>query len=207
MAKNQMAASGAFSINRPGEGTLVELRPIASKEVTGADSVKMTASLNAVPVPNKRYSADVCFVGYSHETFKLLFAQEKINSTELRTLLVVKMSVDAVSRFLETIAETDLPFDEYAEKNGLKIEQLPQFKEEPKDTVAFDANFVLAAMSGKESCVDFYHSSAFAQGAIQASKKLALDPVVRVDLRASLLMALVREVRKIRDTLPPDQSE
>jgi hypothetical protein len=173
---------------------LVELRPITVRDVAGSNSGRVSANISNVPVPNRRYSADVAFIGFSHGTVKLLFAQEKFGSTELRTLLIVKMSVEAASRFLDSVAEAEKPFDEFAQEVGVTPEQLGRFESEPKDTVAFDANFVLVGLSGHEACADFYHSSAFAIGASQASGKLAMDPVVRVDLRASLLLGVLKEL-------------
>lgn len=197
MAKNQNLARGNTLLSvRPGEGVLVDLRPALVRDVAGTNSAKMTANINNVPVPNKRYSADVCFVGFNNDTFKLLFAQEKFNSTELRTLLIVKMSEESVGRFLETLEDTDPPFSDYAETAGFRIEELGAFTQEPSETVAFDANFVLVGMSGKEGCADFYHSSAFAMGASKASGKLALDPVVRVDIRSSLLLGMLKVLRE-----------
>lgn len=197
MAKTQVAPPTAFSAVRPGEGVVVELRPVVAREVSGSNATRMSANVSAIPVPSKRYSADVCFVGFSHGTYKWLFAQEKFNSQELRTLIIVKMSAEATVRFLTSCDEASPTFDEFAEQTGIEVESLPKFGEEPKETVAFDANFALVALSGAEACVDFYHSSAFAVGASKHTNKLALDPVVRVDLRSSLLLGMIREVAKV----------
>ena len=179
---------------------VVDLRPAVARDVSGANATRMTANISQVPVPNKRYSADTCFVGFSHETVKLLFAQEKFNSEDLRTLIIVKMSTEAMVRFLESCDEASPSFEEFATQAGIKSEELGPFKAEPTETVALDANFALVAMSGREACIDFYHSSAFAIGASKRTNKLALDPVVRVDLRTSLFLGLLHEAAAIVKT-------
>ena len=202
MAKQNLATSPTH-FSRPGEGTLVELHVLPSKGVSGGSSAVMRASFANVPVPSKRYSSDMGAVSYSRETFKILFGQEKLNSeSELRTLLIVKMTPGAVARFLKSVEEADPKFEALAKQAGLEPESMNTFAGEPKETVAFDANFVLAAFSGREACLDFYHSSAFSVSSSIHTKKLALDPVVRVDLRSTLLLGLIKTLRQTLSTLP-----
>lgn len=197
-------STGALSVIRPGEGTCVDLQFSAVDDVGGQGATRFTADISAFPVPAKRYSADVAFVGYSRETVKVLFGQERYQEGgELRTLLIVKMTPQAVAKFLLSVDDASPPFGEIADQGGYEPEALVAFSNEPKDTVAFDANWILAGVNGREGCCDFYHASPFAMAATAKTKKLAVDPVVRVDLRASLLLGVVKELRKLLNSLPP----
>lgn len=205
MPKHNNALSQVRRAVRPGEGATVDLHFEPSASVSGQSLTKFTADISSVPVPAKRYSADVAHVEYSRETVKLLFGQEKYGAPgQLRTLLIIKMTPSAVATYLETTAAAEPKFEAVAEKIGYVAEQLTPFGEEPKETVSFDANFVFSAVSGREGCSDFYHSSPFAMASVGTSRKLTLDPVVRIDMRASLLLGIVNALRDLVSTLPPE---
>jgi hypothetical protein len=51
------------------------------------------------------------------------------------------------------------------------------------------------AMTGQDSCIDFYQASPFAMAVALRAKKLQLDPVVRVEVRTPLLISLIAELR------------
>jgi hypothetical protein len=57
-------------------------------------------------------------------------------------------------------------------------------------------------MSNKEACLDFYQASPFAIGNVQKSHRLALDPVVRVDLRSSLFLSMIAGLRNLGMEIP-----
>jgi hypothetical protein len=200
MSKTQLARTTA-SI-RPGEGAAqVEVNFVPRSNVSDKGKVAAQINLATVPVPHRRYSADVAAVNYWKETVQLLFAQKKLSGDDLRSLVIVKMNADWAKRFLDSIADAEVPFDKYATTNNIANDAMVVVEEEPKDTVAFDANFTLAAISGRQACLDFYYSSPFAFSASQGAKKLAVDPVLRVDLRAGLLMGVIDGIRKIVDEM------
>lgn len=179
--------------HRPGEGIVVDVVVTALETVNGLGRATLQAEIATLPVPNKRYSADVAYLGYSSGTAKLLFGQEKFGGDgELRTLLIVKMGLSWVRAFVDGVNKLDLTKPQGGSKNGIVEEALPQFPQEPKDTVAFDATMVVAGVNGIDGCVDFYYSSPFALERTPASKKLAVDPVVRVNVRAGLLLGMVK---------------
>jgi hypothetical protein len=186
----------------------VDLQLSASRSVRGQTATVLSADLSSVPVPAKRYSADVAFVGYDRETVKILFGQEKFGAGgRLRTLLIIKMTPAAVMRHLEQVDGAEPSFPSVAERIGVIAEDLPQFANEPRETVTFDANMILAAFTGREACSDFYHASPFSVSVGRESKKLALDPVVRVDMRTSLMFGVIAALRKLMDELPAELKE
>lgn len=182
---------------RPGEGALVDLSLLPDASVAGKGTATFQVSLASVPVPHKRYAADLSFVELVDETVHIFFGQRRLRSDELRSLVVIKMDIAWVHRFIRSIDDSSHPFEKYASDNKIRTEVLTECGEEPKDTVSFDANFTLAAIAGRQACLDFFYSSPFAFSASMGAKKLAIEPVLRVDLRASLLMGILAEMRKI----------
>jgi hypothetical protein len=196
---------GLGSFQRVGEGALVDLTVQAVRDVEGAGLATYSANLGSAPVPHRRYSADRWSLVYSRETVKLLFGQERISTNELRTLLIIKMSPGAAKHFLSTVdAVVGVGFAGSAEMLGISAEEAVNIESEPTDTVAFDANFIVAASVGRESCMDFYHASAFSKGAVLQTHKLALDPIVRVDLRSSMVLGLIDSLRVLIARLPDE---
>jgi hypothetical protein len=191
--------------SRLGEGTLVDVHISSVVSVDGIDRATLQANVGSLPVPNKRYSADTAFVGYSHGTAKLLFGQEKFATDgELRTLLIVKMSLNWVKAFVQTLTEGKQALRHSPAVERLNIEALPQFTEEPKDTVTFDATMVVTGINGIDGCLDFYYSSPFALERTAQSKKLAVDPVVRVNVRAGLLVGMFDELSRLLEVHKDD---
>lgn len=59
------------------------------------------------------------------------------------------------------------------------------------------ANICSVAVAGYETCLDFYHASAFAMRKAQSQTALDVEPVVRVDMRTSLFVSFVVSVNDI----------
>lgn len=199
MSKNQTAKT---QLVRSGEGALVDVSFLPNETVAGRNVASFNISLASVPVPHKRYSADTAFVEIVDETVLLLFAQRRIRNDGLRSLVIIKMDPEWVQRFLLTLAQADTDFDKYAESHNISADILGTVPEEPKDTVAFDANFTMAAISERQACLDFFYSSPFAFSASLGAKKLAVDPVLRVDLKCSLLLGVIAGMRDVIKRIP-----
>ena len=206
MAKQlQRHSTGSGHVHREGEGVLVDIQFGAVASVSGKSVGSVLANLGSVPVPQKRYSADICFVGYSHETVAILFGQTKYGTEKLRNLLVVKMTAVNVRRLVEsTDSISDPSLAEIAQRLKLVPETLPDFDSEPEESVSLNASIALTGITGREGCMDFYHVSPFSITAAAKSRKLALDPVVRVDLRATLVFGLIAELRSLLAGLPKE---
>ncbi|MBI3372170.1 MAG: hypothetical protein HY017_10500 [Betaproteobacteria bacterium] len=167
-------------------------------------------NLAQAPVPDRRYIAEVGSVNYSDDDIKLLFGQRKISwGSTLRSLVVIHMSSRAVRQFLRSVKGLKEPsLSEIMDKLGIRREAVEgSLGEEPEQTVAFAANVVAVAISGREACLDFYHISSFAMAAAAHSAKIPIDPVVRVDLRTGLFEALIGALYKIEADFPHDAEE
>jgi len=98
--------------------------------------------------------------------------------------------------------------DEIMRAAKINVGSLSEISEEPDQTVAMAANVVAAAISGEEACLDFYQISSFAKANTfsrensSASRKINIDPVVRIELPTSLLAALVEKLKTVSGNLP-----
>lgn len=205
MSKGKPAAGRSFAsphqagLLRHGEGHEVPIHITSVTSVTGKGEGILRADLSSVPVPAKRYPADTCYVVHTNEIIFLLFAQLVIGAPDkLRNLLVVKMTPSSVKRYLDMTNDIKGPsIEDIAKKMEIEGAKLSAFPGEPAETVAFNANLGLTGVSGHEGCIDFYHSSPFAIGAAIKNQKLALDPVVRVDISTRLLVGLLTELQSL----------
>lgn len=178
---------------------LVDVVIQAETSVTGSYAGKMTADLAGLPVPERRYSADVASVMVRGAMFWLLFGQERIGGKpcELRTLIVMKLAAPFAQSFVDNVKAGAAYETLFVTGEG---EPLSEILEEPRDTVAFHASFVMTAFNNEEGCLDFFHSSPFAMSDSQMTKKLAVEPVLRVSMSSGLVISLIRDLEAKLDT-------
>jgi hypothetical protein len=139
---------------------------------------------------------------------RLIFGQNSLGGGPLDTALVIRMSPMAGRQFAESTDQMENPgLNAIAENVGITAESLVQITVRPHQTANMVANFVAAAVSGYETCLDFYHASAFAMRNVAHQNSLELEPVVRVDMRTSIFMSLVSEIQAIVKTLPVPKAE
>jgi hypothetical protein len=185
---------------REGEGVALDVRVKHDVAVSGQSVALMEVDVRNAPVPDRRYVADMYAVRAEGRSFRLMFGQRRLNGTELRTLLIIQMSATAVKQFLTTVDQVKNPtFQEIVQVVGAPAEQPGVVDREPDQTVALSANMVLTAMSGEEAAMDFYKASPFSLHAAPVRGKLALDPVVRVDLPSVIALGAILELRKAAD--------
>jgi hypothetical protein len=111
------------------------------------------------------------------------------------------MSEQAAASFLLSIKEMKNPtLQEIISTANIAPEELSQATEpsQQNQAVSLFANLGIAAFAGDEACIDFYHISAFAAGLVQQARKVAVEPVVRIDLRSSLMLAMLHGLDNLR---------
>lgn len=182
---------------RPGEGNLVD---IVVDNFPGPDGTNVTnigLNISEAPVPDRKYVADACAVSSDRGTVKIMFGQERVGQRVWRSLVLVQMTAEAVGRFLGSLQQTGGVLaapNPFVTKYG--PESLAKEVVEPEgQAIALGANLVAVSINENEACLDFYQASPFSMGAAIKSKKLAVDPVVRIDLRASLFFAMVDGIK------------
>jgi len=184
--------------NRPGEGVVLDVDVKQFTASDGSEVANFNIDLRSAQVPDRKYTADTCAVAQASGTVKIMFGQERVDQTGWRSLLIVHMSTESVSRFLSMLEQLKNPtLDEVVAKSKIAAESLASKASEPDQAIALTANLGFVGIAGNESCVDFYQASPFSIGAVISSKQIALEPVVRVDLRTSLLLGMISGIRSL----------
>ncbi|RFU48658.1 hypothetical protein D0B32_02130 [Paraburkholderia sp. DHOC27] len=118
----------------------------------------------------------------------------------LRALLIIKMNSDAVGLFVSTVRGMQgTTIKELLGRSKAKPETLDTFTSEPEQSVALMANMVGVSFTTMEGCFDFYQASASSMTLVPQRNKLAVDPVVRVEMRLALADALMDELHKVNE--------
>ncbi len=187
---------------RPGEGPTVDLMQHRVVQVNGQTVQSFAIDLRSAPVPERKYLAEACDVRRRPSGVALLFGQERFGKGGLRSLLVIQMSPTGVARYLNSMDEMNPSFEVMARAAGITAEPGVEILEEPAQTIALGATMILSALSNDDACMDFFKTSPFSLATAQQTKKIAMEPVVRVDLATSLLLALVEKLRRVAESFP-----
>lgn len=183
---------------RSGEGDPVSIKVTNQVLVNGQTLATLEIDTSNATVPDRRYVADYVSYKREHGRVRLLFGQSKVGSSDLRSLIVIQMSVNAMIRFLHTIAQIKNPsFDDLVARLNLPASKSENLQVEPSQTIELLANIILTAISGDESCLDFYQMSPFSVRSAQHHHRTAIEGVVRIDLPSSKLFSLVHDLRTV----------
>lgn len=176
------------------EGYPITLNPLGAS----ADSRRFGIDMLEAPVPSRRYAADLCSVRSSHGEMRITFAQQGYDDTEVDSQIIIRMNGTAAANFTDSLAEMGVERDEFVEP-ALRVrkEDVSQSFPKPGQSANMVANICSVAMAGREACLDFYHASAFAIQKAETESQLEVEPVVRVDIRASLFIAFARKAIEV----------
>lgn len=194
MGKRSASATvTALSRLRPGEGALVQVTRHDLPQPDGTKAVTIGIDLGNAPVPDRKYVADAASVIRAVDGIRMMFAQHKLGKGQgLRSLLVVHLSVDALRNFSSSTEPLIETLREHGDICGPNDIPLIEIDEEPAQTIAFTANFVVCGYAGSEATIDFLHSSAFViDHMVKSGRQLAVDPIVRVSLPSRLFLNLL----------------
>lgn len=200
MAKGNLQLNEASqSLTRTGEGSLVTATVTNSVGVNGTTLTSMTLNLAEAPVPDRRYAADFVSVVYKDDVVKLVFGQEKLGSSDVRSCVVIAFNTHDARFFLQSVRDMKNPsLDEVVvQSNITTIPAMRAVDVEPAQTIALSGNFIMAGCTGRSSCMDIYSVSAFAFANVQKTKKIPVDPVVRIDLSTAHIVALRDELARL----------
>jgi hypothetical protein len=194
---------------RPGEGVVMGIVRHDKVASGGVVSQTVAVDFSSAQVPDRRYAADVGVVLMSDNMIRLIFGQTKPLGKGLMTLLVIHIPYQAARTFLHSmneLAELARSFmKQYKVGESSLLELMNQ--DEPAQTATVESNIILAAFSGREACMDFYHSSPFARKGFGISGKFFAEPTVRVTLGLPLLMAIYDWLKSHKGELPADELE
>lgn len=175
-------------------------------KTNGTSLVEFSFSLEEAPVPERRYVADATLAVKTEDHVQIIFGQFKVGGRDLRSMVVIKMSFDAVRAFLNSCVQFTPSLRAAVEHGGVHVPPcLVAPREEPSQAVVLAANLIAAAFSGREAALDLYNSSPFAVRALRKDgTQLALDPVLRIDLSIGALMSMMEQLGVVGSDLPPD---
>jgi hypothetical protein len=119
------------------------------------------------------------------------------------------MPFAGVRMFLESMRGVSRTGHDYLTKiNNPPSPKVDRASAESSQSFTLDANIIIAGYSGREACMDLYHSSAQARMAVKrGSNEYRAEPVVRVTLTTKLLMEIHDELAAIATTMPQDDTE
>lgn len=184
---------------REGEG--VPLR-VSMQRVTlpdGSTATTTALNLTSAPVPTRRYHARVANVLDEDSSSVIAFGQPRLGSDALRSLVLVSISAPGRKYILDSCTDSQSNFLEGLRatvRRGGWSTPLRPIVDEPAQTVSLVANLALIAHSENDAVMDFYHASAWSlHVAGKGGQDLAVDPVVRVDLSASLLLSILEALQ------------
>jgi hypothetical protein len=177
----------------PGEGFPVE---IIHRFQDAAGAVSVELDLTSAPVPNRSYWADTATINQVDGMIRIMFGQRQVTGTSLRSLVIIYLTELDAKRFLSTCEKFRSTLENTL--NNLGAVSPPQFsiEQEPAGTVPLGANIVTASFSGAMANLDFYSLSPrmLVEFTRRELDKIAIDPVVRVILRTSLLATVIEGV-------------
>lgn len=189
---------------RPGEGFAVTSTRHNVVNVDGVTGVSLTADFSSAPVPDRRYVADVASVVRVDDIVQLIFGQQKVGTDDLRSLVVIHMSCSAIRNFLDNSETINTAMRLIKTKFSLSSRKLIDIKHEPTQTVALAASIIMASVSGREACLDFYYSSPYVAVQVAQGGKFMVDPTARIMLPVNLLLSILEKLDEIKADLPTD---
>ena len=181
---------------RIGEGHAVD---VAILPATKGAATQYRIDTSSLPVPDRKLTSDAVGLIRGDYMVKLLFAQREANDDGFLSLLTVQMSFDSVHSFLRTMVPLEDGLEAF---NKIPVGKLSVIKGRVQQSAAVSASIVLAGYTGTDGCLDFYYTSPFSVQSISFGNKLAVEPVVRVNIPTPLLIAMSRGLREIAPDLP-----
>lgn len=207
MAKNRLAASG----NRGSAPSALMQRLVSSAapdrseglpvpllripETDANHQAHFGIELSKAPVPQRRYAAEICTLRFDGLEARFIFGQRCLIGDTLDSALVIRMSPKALKEFADSL--DGMSISTIPHELQLASESLTEITSRPQQMANVVANLVSVGVADQETCLDFYHASAFAIGKAHKETKLEVEPVVRVDIRTSLFIALVSKLNEI----------
>jgi hypothetical protein len=206
----QSLTERAAPVNSPtirrGEGHKVAVNRIGRN--TGSGTTTFGLDFSEVPVPPRRYTADVCDVSLKRGSILLIFGQEASFGTCLDSAFQVRMNPTATTDFLRSMVQMDgRSIDEVLALLGLPAEPLTQITEKPVREAKAIATFASVAVSGFDTCIDFYNASPFAYKHLADTGELYVEPIARVDITTALFSSMLERLKELVAQLPETKKE
>jgi hypothetical protein len=190
---------------------LDSLRQRAAAKSAGVASMRRAPSsfsldLSTVPDPPRTYYAQECWAEIDRGIIGIFFAQKSRSGGPLRSLVCMRMTPMYVINWLKAVDDIHSPsIAEIASICGITAEQLNPIADEAEQTFEASASVVKTGMSAFEVSLDFIKIWPFEISNAKSGSKFAKgDPQVRIDLRSSLFLGLMDNLRELTETFPSE---
>jgi len=185
---------------RQGEGFPVKLSHV---EHRSGHARLFGLDISTAPAPQRHYAAEIAAVQSQDGEARLVFAQRSLGADGLESALVVRMNPHAASQMLESLDTMASPgVAKIADLMSIRPLALTDISQRPNSTARVVANFAAVAISGYDTCIDFYQASPWSMKHAPLTNELALDAVVRVDIQTALFLSVMEGLRAVVSTLP-----
>jgi hypothetical protein len=169
------------------------------------DVTTVGVDISNAPVPQREFAAEACTVIKEANEAWLIFTQAVIGTegAEIDAMLIVRMNPQAARQLAHSVNDMKRPtVREIADRMGVAKAAPLDLLSRPRQTGRMMANLAVIAVSGYESCIDFYRASPFAFRDLSTTSKLAVEPVVRVDLQTAQFLTLIERLGEVVASLP-----
>jgi hypothetical protein len=191
---------------RKGEGVHITTMRTPVRNAAGETMEALSIDLSTAQVPERRYAADGFRVDIDSDMVRFIFGQRKPIGPELQSILLIRLPFLAVHQFLRSMKRgMEKTIRDYHTKFKVSATSALDLKDSPNQTVTLDANIVAAGFTAREACLDFYHVSPYVVLGMQTGGEMYADPVVRVILSSSNLLAMYDTLSANKSALPLDE--
>jgi len=176
------------------------LRGQAAAKPSGSAATFDVSFANAKP-PTRTYSAEACLVQFRNNEIFLIFAQRTLMDDGFDTAISIRMHSFFALQFLRSVEHMSPPtLSEIAAACDIPDEPLDTLKNEPGSIAKLSGNVCQVSIAGYEVCLDFYQLSPLSVARSKSGKRsedIELLPVARVDIRTSMFIALIKDLKRL----------
>lgn len=157
----------------------------------GNVTARMQLPLSVAQAPRRRFTADAFAILSRDDSYHLIFLQRRVDGSQIRAMVDVQMTTQAVNAFADGIKLEKLTGPYSSPFDLAKLQ-------EPEQTVTLSANYARSASSPNGSCIDFYFASQFSLMEAIHTKQIHLEGEVRIVTSSCVFEGLMRTLSDLK---------
>ena len=151
--------------------------------------------LSSAPIPTRRYAAELCNIRYVNGEAKLIFAQSDLLGESIDSAVQIRMNPISVLQFSQSLQMIQNPsVEQILDALNVDAQELSVIGSSPSQIANMFSNIVSCAIAGYDTCLDFYNATPFSMKKSEGKDELEIEPVVRIEMRTTMFVALMREL-------------
>lgn len=181
--------------------------PVVKRDIPhpdGSTTTEYNLDLDQMPIPERRYVADVAWVDHRDDFIRFIFGQRALSGEKLRSVVIVNLYPEPIRNMLGRSAEFVANIAEFLKRNEMAVSDPGPLPEEPNQTVALTANVMSLTFVGREAEWDFFHLPPSGVRKIDERSDVVMDPVVRIDLATRLVAGILQALERLLPSLPQE---